>query len=645
MRCKHTYIFLLPSLLAGSFTQGFAQSVSDSLAQDHRVEDVVVTGTQTPRTLKKLPIITRIISRTELDRLAPRSAADALQMSLPGINVTAHGAQYRVSVQGFSGDHVLFLVDGERLTSEGNGVVDLNRIDMANVERIELISGAASALYGSNAIGGVINFITRRARHKEELSATFDHSSEGVTRYSVSGQIVRGAFSSMTSISYIDQAAYSVATQGTRPETTPVMGSKSLNLSQRLRYRTSDLRRELTGYIRYGYRDQDGDGLRRNKYLSHSLGGQAYQAFGELHNLRLDYNHELYNRDNFLSVSKERTPIFHFTGNTVRLQYNFGAEEKTPVLINAGVELYHERLRSERFTTAATRHQATAGTLYGQAEWHLVPKLSFVTGFRLDRHSSFGAHFSPRASVLYQLGRVRLRTSYAEGFRAPSIKEQFMDWDHFGMFFIKGSDHLRPEVSRMLSFSPEWQTSHLSLTGIASYNVISNQIGTLMTKSTNTYHYTNVSERSRLLNLQTSLRLRLPLGLTFNGDYSYIYDFSRAESRANGQPFAPLRPHNYTAALSYETKTGSDCDLTATYALRGAGSVTLSELDETTGKYSYFEHEGYLLSRMSVSARYKHRLTITVGADNLFDYHPTQVNITGSLSPGRTFFSSLTYNL
>ena len=90
-----------------------------------------------------------------------------------------------------------------------------------------------------------------------------------------------------------------------------------------------------------------------------------------------------------------------------------------------------------------------------------------------------------------------------------------MDWDHFGMFFIKGSEHLRPEVSRMLSFSPEWQTSHLSLTGIASYNVISNQIGTQMTRSTNTYNYTNVSELSRLLNLQTSLRLKLPLGLTF----------------------------------------------------------------------------------------------------------------------------------
>ena len=643
MRRKHTYTVLLPTLIAGSFLQGFAQSPRDSLGTEHFVEDVIVTGTQTPRTLKKLPIITRIISRPELDRLAPRSAADALQMSLPGINVSAHGAQYRVSVQGFSGDHVLFLVDGERLTSEGNGVVDLNRIDMTSVERIEMISGAASALYGSSAIGGVINFITRRAHDRHELSASCDYSSEGTTRCSASGLLVRGVFSSMTSLSYINQKGYEVTTQGRHPDVTPVLGSKSLNLSQTLRYRSADLQRELNGYFRYGYRDQDGDALSHSRYLSHSMGGQAYQAFGDLHNLRLDYNHELYNRDRILTSSGDRSPIFHFTGNTLRLQYNFGAEEKTPVLVNAGLEFYQEPLRSDRFTTASTRHRATTGTLYAQAEWHLWPKLSFVTGFRLDSHSSFGTHFSPRASVLYQ--RVRLRTSYAEGFRAPSVKEQFMDWDHFGMFFIKGSEHLRPEVSRMLSFSPEWQTSHLSLTGIASYNVISNQIGTQMTRSTNTYNYTNVSEQSRLLNLQTSLRLKLPLGLTFYGDYSYIYDFSRAESRANGQPFAPLRPHNYTASLSYERNAGRSCHLTATYSLRGAGSITLSELDESTGKYSYFEHEGYLLSRINLSARYKQRVTFTIGVDNLSDYHPTQVNITGSLSPGRTFFTSLSYHL
>ena len=163
---------LIFSTLVWSFTPHLsAQSKTpDSLAHERTLEGVVVTGTQTPRSLKKLPIITQVISRKDLERLNPRSATDALQMSMPGINVTTHGAQSRVTVQGFSGDHILFLVDGERLTSEGNGVVDLSRIDLSSIERIEVVRGAASALYGSNAIGGVINFMPKP--HTNTPSAT-----------------------------------------------------------------------------------------------------------------------------------------------------------------------------------------------------------------------------------------------------------------------------------------------------------------------------------------------------------------------------------------------------------------------------------------------------------------------------------------
>ena len=134
---------LIFSTLVWSFTPHLsAQSKTpDSLAHERTLEGVVVTGTQTPRSLKKLPIITQVISRKDLERLNPRSATDALQMSMPGINVTTHGAQSRVTVQGFSGDHILFLVDGERLTSEGNGVVDLSRIDLSSIERIEVVRG------------------------------------------------------------------------------------------------------------------------------------------------------------------------------------------------------------------------------------------------------------------------------------------------------------------------------------------------------------------------------------------------------------------------------------------------------------------------------------------------------------------------
>ncbi|WP_298524091.1 TonB-dependent receptor [uncultured Porphyromonas sp.] len=633
--------------LLWSFTPSLsAQSkMPDSIAHDHTLEDVVVTGTQTPRTLKKLPIITQVISRKDLERLNPRSATDALQMSMPGINVTTHGAQSRVTVQGFSGDHILFLVDGERLTSEGNGVVDLNRIDLSSIERIEVVRGAASALYGSNAIGGVINFITKRARAPHEYNLSYDYSGEGISRYNGSAQLRRGGFSSLTSANYTDQSAYHIGTSSLRRESTPVLGSKSLNLTQTLRYRSSDLSNELYGYLRYGHRDQDGNEVSRNQYRSHSFGGRAYHAFSDLHNLRLDYNHELYHRYRDSIHSGKQVPIFDFTGQTIRLQYNYGAEGRSPVLVNTGVEVLLEELRGDKFSSATTRHRAQFYTLYGQGEWHILPQLSAVGGFRMDVHSTFGSHFSPRASLLYSLKNVRLRASYSEGFRSPSIKEQYMDWDHLGMFFIKGTKGLRPEVSRMISLSPEWQTSHFNLTGIASYSLIYNQIGSLFVQDENAYHYTNIGTTTRLLNLQTSLRAQLPWGFAFNGDYSYIHDFSKAEDRANGQPFAPLRPHNYTANLSYERKASSSLRLSATYSLRGAGGVTLSEYNSLSQAYTYVQHEGFLLSRISLAGQYKGRLRLTLGLDNLFDHHPDQVNITGSLSPGRTFFGSISYTL
>lgn len=638
---------LILSTLIWSFTPSLsAQSkMPDSIAHDRTLEDVVVTGTQTPRTLKKLPIITQVISRKDLERLNPRSATDALQMSMPGINVTTHGAQSRVTVQGFSGDHILFLVDGERLTSEGNGVVDLNRIDLSSIERIEVVRGAASALYGSNAIGGVINFITKRARAPHEYSLSYDYSGEGISRYNGSAQLRRGGFSSLTSANYTDQSAYHIGTSSLRRESTPVLGSKSLNLTQTLRYRSSDLSNELYGYLRYGHRDQDGNEVSRNQYRSHSFGGRAYHAFSDLHNLRLDYNHELYHRYRDSIYTGQKVPIFDFTGQTIRLQYNYGAEGRSPVLVNTGVEVLLEELRGDKFSSAATRHRAQFYTLYGQGEWHILPQLSAVGGFRLDVHSTFGSHFSPRASLLYSLKNVRLRASYSEGFRSPSIKEQYMDWDHLGMFFIKGTKGLRPEVSRMISLSPEWQTSHFNLTGIASYSLIYNQIGSLFVQDENAYHYTNIGTTTRLLNLQTSLRAQLPWGFTFNGDYSYIHDFSKAEDRANGQPFAPLRPHNYTANLSYERKASSSLRLSTTYSLRGAGGVTLSEYNSLSQAYTYVQHEGFLLSRISLAGQYKGRLRLTLGLDNLFDHHPDQVNITGSLSPGRTFFGSVSYTL
>ena len=616
---------------------------ADSVAHDYTLSGVVVTGTQTPRLLKKLPIMTQVITQRDLQRINPRSAADALQMSIPGVNVTMHGAQYRVTIQGMSGDYILFLVDGEKITSEGNGVVDLNRIDMSTIERIEVIRGSASALYGSNAIGGVVNFITRQGQRPLQANASMDISSEGVTRYALGVQVRRQEFSSSTSLSYTHQDPYSIniPQRDGSVDVTSARGQKTKTLGQTLRYRTLDSRSEVYAYLRYSFRDQDELLVtRRNHYTTHSLGGRLYHAFDSQHNVRLDYTNELYDRSDWFVPTRDYSPVFLQTAHTMRLQYNYGEEGVTKLFANVGGEGYHEALQGNRFEDYRSSYRAELYSGYLQAEYRPSEKLSLVGGLRYDHHSRFGGRLSPRLSALYSIGDLRLRASYSEGFRSPSLKELYMDWDHLGMFFIKGNTALRPEVSRMISLSPEYQTRELNVTLLASYNIIQDRIS-LVEQSNTDQRYENRPGTSKLLNVQTSVRWRMPWGLNLNADYAYLNPIDRIRTKSGiALPFASTRPHNFTATLSYDKRVG-DGTISASYTLRGASSVTTAQYSADADDYTPVVHQAFVLSRLAVTALWRSRLRISLGVDNLFDYLPESVNVTGSISPGRTYFSTL----
>lgn len=616
---------------------------ADSVAHDYTLSGVVVTGTQTPRLLKKLPIMTQVITQRDLQRINPRSAADALQMSIPGVNVTMHGAQYRVTIQGMSGDYILFLVDGEKITSEGNGVVDLNRIDMSTIERIEVIRGSASALYGSNAIGGVVNFITRQGQRPLQANASMDISSEGVTRYALGVQVRRQEFSSSTTLSYTHQDPYSIniPQRDGSVDVTSARGQKTKTLGQTLRYRTLDSRSEVYAYLRYSFRDQDELLVtRRNHYTTHSLGGRLYHAFDSQHNVRLDYTNELYDRSDWFVPTRDYSPVFLQTAHTMRLQYNYGEEGVTKLFANVGGEGYHEALQGNRFEDYRSSYRAELYSGYLQAEYRPSEKLSLVGGLRYDHHSRFGGRLSPRLSALYSIGDLRLRASYSEGFRSPSLKELYMDWDHLGMFFIKGNTSLRPEVSRMISLSPEYQTRELNVTILASYNIIQDRIS-LVEQSNTDQRYENRPGTSKLLNVQTSVRWRMPWELNLNADYAYLNTIDRIRTKSGiALPFAATRPHNFTATLSYDKRVG-DGTISASYTLRGASSVTTAQYSADADDYTPVVHQAFVLSRLAVTALWRSRLRISLGVDNLFDYLPESVNVTGSISPGRTYFSTL----
>ena len=141
------------------------KKVNFSLSEDQfDLGTVVVTGTRTPKLLKDAPIITRVITSDDIKKVNANNVADLLKTELPGIEFSfSMDQQTAINMQGFGGNSVLFLVDGERLAGETLNNVDYERLNLDNVERIEIVKGAASTLYGSSAIGGVINIITRES--------------------------------------------------------------------------------------------------------------------------------------------------------------------------------------------------------------------------------------------------------------------------------------------------------------------------------------------------------------------------------------------------------------------------------------------------------------------------------------------------
>ena len=156
-----TVLFLSGVTGRGFCTPGNEDAVPRKDTLSVEMQDVVVTATRTPLTLKQTPVITRIITARDLESRGVATIQEALENELAGVEFHQAGYGSSLSFQGLDARYVLFLVDGERMAGETYGNVDYARLPIANIERIEIVRGASSVLYGSNAMGAIVNIITK----------------------------------------------------------------------------------------------------------------------------------------------------------------------------------------------------------------------------------------------------------------------------------------------------------------------------------------------------------------------------------------------------------------------------------------------------------------------------------------------------
>ncbi|WP_373775939.1 TonB-dependent outer-membrane receptor HmuR [Porphyromonas loveana] len=601
------------------------------------LDDVVVTGSRTTRLLKDVPVPTKVFKAKDIKAIAPSSFADILQYILPGVEFTKHGSRDQFNAQGFDESSMLFLVDGELITTGSTSGIDFERINPDDIERIEVLRGASSALYGSNAIGGVINIITRSAKSPLHVSASARLDSRAGQKYDVSAGVKRGMIASQTSAQYRTDAGYTLADQF--EQELNVAGNTTWNVNQKFVFTPTDkLSFHLGGLV--NLRTQHWTDKIDFLYNSYDIKAGSKWQISPSSDVEISYHYDKYQRDTCLiqTPDKKKRSIFDEDMHHLRAQYNLNLSDVH--IVNIGAEYIHDLVASPRLSSPTDPGEKSVDNkiLYGQYIYKVTPRFMLSYGGRLDKHSGYGSHYTSRLSAMYKTGCVAHRLSYGEGYRAPSLQELFFFFNH-GAFFIYGNPELQPEKSRMLSYSAEGRWNKLTLVGTAFYNHVRNRID-FVYRGTDLV-YANVAGVTRIFGFEAQANVTLPYGFALRASYSYTYDHRKAtDKEGNTMKLSNTRPHAATAALTYGHRFTKDYKLSANLSTRFLSVLKTARLDSEE-LFQVVKYPGYAISRLDVENQFFGHYTLHIGAENLFDYKPKALVFNSPISPGRILYGML----
>lgn len=676
------------------------QEISLSLSlveQPVAVSGVVVTGTRTQRRLEDTPIQTTLISRQAIQQQGAARLSDILAEQCGLALARDHGTG--VQLQGFDADYTLILVDGEPVIGRTAGTLELNRFAAGSIEQVEIVKGPLSSLYGSEALAGVINLITRqpsrplglRFSSRLENPHALDLNAELETWRKDVGLLV--FLNRHSSPGYdLDLRTFSptiprFANYTLQPKLTWTLGPRAdLTLSTRF---FQEHQRSATSVALEGaevaMRDRSvvadwslAPVLKYRLSTSARLTTRWYSAHYQTDNtLKFAGGDRLYSQSRFSqSYHKAETQLDLPVGQAH--------------LLTLGGGLARESVRADRI--AGGQQAASSLFLYAQEEWQPSGRLDLLASSRLDLHQDYPLHFAPKLAALFRprpwLG---LRLSAGSGFKAPDFRQLYLDFTNpqagysvFGSTTVESSfarlqdqgqiqrllldpasAELRPERSRAYSAGVEATLpGQLSLQLAAFRNDVENLIETapiaVKTNDQQVYTYFNL-DQVQIQGLESQVRWKITPRVSLDLGYQYLDAADRrvaAQVRA-GRIFKwgaegrarPVRPEEYgglfnrsrhsgTLKLSFSPlRQGLDASLRA--ILRGRYGYADLNGNEILDDHSEYV-PGYALWNATLSQRLPYGLHLQVGLDNLFDKtHPPSF----PFLPGRLLYAGLSKEL
>lgn len=682
-------IFLLPVVL-GSFLSlnlfGQKASYSDS-EKNVTLNRVVVTGTGNHQRLKDTPAPVEVVTAHDIKKTGITDFQQAMTMLVPSLSFSGGGAMGTyMMMNGLSNKYILVLINGRKLTGDVSNNIDLSRIDMSRVRRIEVLNGAGSSLYGSDAIAGVINIITDEPKNILRVSSNSRYEEYGMYTQSVNLDFARDKFGSYTAYKH-DQSdgwqqskdSYSKAKDGTltlEPTLNPSSnGFHSNNIYQKFTYSPSQ---KLSFYANgeYYWKLTDRPGTQKdinggytydmhNESFRYGVGGR-YTASDKA-SITLDLMNDNYNQNyKYIREVKrhnvgdyEKTKRQKFYNAELKGIFKF-TKNNTSVF---GVDYRSENL--DRPSANVDKSIYTA-SVYGQHEVKFWEHFTGIAGLRYDYHETAKGSLTPKAAVMYSIKDFNVRGTYSAGFRAPGLDELYYYLWKSGATMTVGDKNLDSEKSNYFSLNTEYRTDRFSFSVTGYLNFIDDMISSKTTqfkdmpadvaqaikdkakidfsmtdeqvnKLLNYKQYQNLQKgRVKGFNVSSSAYL----GSGFRVDVNYAYASAKGKDKDGKWSVIPRSiRHSATLATNYFNEWGK-------YRLNINLNARFQSKRVHPG-HSYGDAPGYgvwnIYTKHSFSNFKYIVLEPGIGINNILDQvddRPNGVNY-GLLSPGRTLFVSL----
>jgi outer membrane receptor for ferrienterochelin and colicins len=563
-------------------------------AQENKLlDEVVVTASASEVTYKNAPASISVITAEDLENQGARDVRSLLE-SVEGLTFNRAGNLNKVQIRGLNENYTLFLIDGKRVTSAPNAFrgndYDSGWVPLEAVERIEIVRGPMSSLYGSDAIGGVVNIITKKETEEWHGSLTNEYTLQenrksgdyGRTGFNLSGPILKDKLFMRTYGSWDFRRKDSSSLNPDSPSGRANAGFAKSDNKHLDTTVTWDVNEQNSVDFNAGYSKRTHDKTTLDRYSagithhgSYEFGETELRVFGD----RIDNS---YGHGNAAGVDMPNT-AYNFNGDG---KVSFDADLLVPNFITVGATYQHQSLEDKYVLVGegGSDNSLWQAAAFVEDRLKITEDFEVTLGGRLDKHEKFGWNASPRVYGVYHLTQaLTFKGGWSSSFKAPTLLQMSPNWNQVscgGSCFLGGAEDLNPEVGSSFEAGFKYNEAKWSA-GITGYHntikdmiqfppariadvtvaqTYSNYVG-LAADGKPIFKFENIEE-ARTMGIEANLTLHPTDELTVSANYTYL---DAKNTSANDAPLAFQPEHTANIKLNYSFNEKLSFALSANY--------------------------------------------------------------------------------